>query len=98
MSIQPKDSSGGTGETRESLVYKLADDMLSKLPPDYIPHEASYMCVGVWICVDVSIVMSTLGYSPWYIKIDLSQNMDPSTLLERSYKELLNALFSFEIR
>ena len=39
MSIQPKDSSGGTGETRESLVYKIADDMLSKLPPDYNPHE-----------------------------------------------------------
>ncbi len=43
MSIQPKDSSGGTGETRESFVYKLADDMLSKLPPDYIPHEVRRM-------------------------------------------------------
>lgn len=39
MSIQPKDSSGGTGETRESIVYRIADDMLNKLPPDYIPHE-----------------------------------------------------------
>ena len=39
MSIQPKDSSGGTGETRESTVYQIADDMLNKLPPDYIPHE-----------------------------------------------------------
>ena len=39
MSIQPKDSSGGTGETRESFVYKISDDMLTKLPPDYNPHE-----------------------------------------------------------
>ncbi|CAG2246085.1 DNAH [Mytilus edulis] len=39
MSIQPKDSGGGSGETRESVVYRLAGDMLSKLPPDYIPHE-----------------------------------------------------------
>ena len=39
MTIQPKDSSGGTGETRESIVYKIAQDMLDKLPPDYIPHE-----------------------------------------------------------
>ena len=39
MTIQPKDSSGGTGETRESIVYKIARDMLDKLPPDYIPHE-----------------------------------------------------------
>ena len=39
MSIQPKDSSGGTGETREAMVYRIANDMLEKLPPDYNPHE-----------------------------------------------------------
>lgn len=39
MNIQPKDSSGGGGETREAVVFRLADDMLGKLPPDYIPHE-----------------------------------------------------------
>lgn len=39
LSIQPKDSSGGTGETRESAVYRLCDDMLGKLPSDYIPYE-----------------------------------------------------------
>ena len=39
LSIQPKDSSGGTGETRETTIYRLADDMLDKLPSDYIPFE-----------------------------------------------------------
>ncbi|XP_019624088.1 PREDICTED: dynein heavy chain 8, axonemal-like [Branchiostoma belcheri] len=39
MSIQPKDSGGGAGETRESVVYRLAEDMLEKVPPDYVPHE-----------------------------------------------------------
>ena len=39
----------------------------------------------------------SMGYSLWYIKIDPSQNQDLSTLLERPYKELLNACFSFEI-
>lgn len=39
LNIQPKESSGGTGETREAVVYRIAQDMLDKLPPDYIPHE-----------------------------------------------------------
>ncbi|KAG8442619.1 hypothetical protein GDO86_011415 [Hymenochirus boettgeri] len=39
LSIQPKDSSGGAGETREAIVARLADDMLEKLPADYIPFE-----------------------------------------------------------
>ncbi|XP_053253117.1 dynein axonemal heavy chain 5 isoform X2 [Podarcis raffonei] len=39
LSIQPKDSSSGGGETREAVVARLADDMVEKLPPDYIPFE-----------------------------------------------------------
>ncbi|XP_074550150.1 dynein axonemal heavy chain 5 [Halichoeres trimaculatus] len=39
ISIQPKDSGGGGGETREASVQRLACEMLEKLPPDYIPHE-----------------------------------------------------------
>ncbi|XP_028852845.1 dynein heavy chain 5, axonemal [Denticeps clupeoides] len=39
ISIQPKDSSSGGGETRESTVMRLANEMLEKLPADYVPHE-----------------------------------------------------------
>lgn len=42
MNIQPKDSSGGGGETRESRVFHIAADMLDKLPDDYSPHEVGY--------------------------------------------------------
>ncbi|XP_068612434.1 dynein axonemal heavy chain 5 [Brachionichthys hirsutus] len=39
LSIQPKDSASGGGETREAVVYRLADDILEKLPIDYAPFE-----------------------------------------------------------
>ncbi|XP_029959357.1 dynein heavy chain 8, axonemal-like [Salarias fasciatus] len=39
--IQPKESGGGSGETRESAVYSMAEDMLRKLPRDYVPHKVT---------------------------------------------------------
>lgn len=39
LGVQPKQSGAGGGETRESVVFRLADDMLSKLPPNYVFFE-----------------------------------------------------------
>ncbi|XP_013776527.1 dynein heavy chain 5, axonemal-like [Limulus polyphemus] len=39
LSVQPKDTSSQGGETREAVVYRMANDMLNKLPPDYVPYE-----------------------------------------------------------
>lgn len=51
LGIQPKDSSGGGDETREAVVARLADDMLEKLPPDYVPFEVSDCgLVDHWMC------------------------------------------------
>lgn len=39
LNVQPKEGGGGGGETRESIVYQLAEDMLRKLPPNYVAFE-----------------------------------------------------------
>ena len=41
LNIQPKESGGGGGESREQVVYRQAQEFLDKLPPDYVPHEVS---------------------------------------------------------
>ncbi len=56
INIQPKDSGGGAGETREASVQRLANEMLEKLPPDYVPHEVS----GVFVCEMLKDVNFTL--------------------------------------
>ncbi|CAB3256562.1 unnamed protein product [Arctia plantaginis] len=39
LSIQPKESAGGGGETREASVYRQTKEMLEKVPPNFDPHE-----------------------------------------------------------
>lgn len=64
VNIQPKDSGSGGGETRESVVYRLSDDMLDKLPQNYIAHE---------VCVDkLDGLLETakfIGYSIGYADV-----------------------------
>lgn len=39
LAIQPKESGGGGGESREAAVTRQSSDMLSKLPSNYDPFE-----------------------------------------------------------
>ncbi|EDQ85634.1 uncharacterized protein MONBRDRAFT_38754 [Monosiga brevicollis MX1] len=39
VDIQPKESSGGGGETREDVVTRLCNEFLEKLPASFVPHE-----------------------------------------------------------
>ncbi|GCB78058.1 hypothetical protein scyTo_0021164, partial [Scyliorhinus torazame] len=55
--IQPKESSGGAGETRESSVFKLSDAMLKKLPPDYLAHEVKARLIKMGIFNSINIFL-----------------------------------------
>lgn len=47
LNVQPKEGGSQGGESRENIVYKLADDMLQKLPKQY----SSFEVLTVPICV-----------------------------------------------
>ncbi|GCB61604.1 hypothetical protein scyTo_0004125, partial [Scyliorhinus torazame] len=55
--IQPKESSGGGGETREATVFKQAGAMLRKLPPDYVAHEVKARLIKMGILNSINIFL-----------------------------------------
>ncbi|XP_055492119.1 LOW QUALITY PROTEIN: dynein axonemal heavy chain 8-like [Leucoraja erinacea] len=55
--IQPKESGGGGGETREATVYKLAESMLRKLPKNYVAHEVKAQLIKMGILNSINIFL-----------------------------------------
>jgi hypothetical protein len=46
IDIQPKDSGGGGGESREAVVTRMCDDMLKKMPEDFNQFKAGRFSWG----------------------------------------------------
>jgi len=61
LSIQPKDSGGG-GETREEVVYKLAEEFLGKLPRNYVDFEVdSTTPTAYWVHPEIFLKFYAQG-------------------------------------
>ncbi|XP_077580363.1 dynein axonemal heavy chain 8-like [Stigmatopora nigra] len=102
--IQPKESGGGSGATRESIVYAMAEDMLDKLPRDYIPHEvrASLKKMGplnpmnIFLRQEVdrmqriiSVVRSTL--------LDLKLAIEGTIIMSETLRDALDNIFDARV-
>lgn len=57
LSVQPKEGGGGGGETRESIVYQLAEDMLRKLPAQYNAYEVRENLTRMGILLPMNIFL-----------------------------------------
>ncbi|XP_028288430.1 dynein heavy chain 5, axonemal [Parambassis ranga] len=104
ISIQPKDSGGGGGETREASVQKLANEMLEKLPPDYVPQKVKDQLLkmgplqpmNIFLRQEVdrmqrviSIVRSTLT--------DLKLAIDGTIIMSEDLRDALDCMFDARI-
>uniref|UniRef100_H2ZRC8 AAA+ ATPase domain-containing protein n=1 Tax=Ciona savignyi TaxID=51511 RepID=H2ZRC8_CIOSA len=104
VSIQPKESSGGAGETRESVVFKMADEMLEKLPANFLPHEVkarlqkmgSIQPMNIFLRQEldrmqrvISVVRTTL--------IDLKLAIDGTIIMSENLRDALDQMFDARI-
>ncbi|KAL1518053.1 hypothetical protein ABEB36_001736 [Hypothenemus hampei] len=104
LSVQPKEGGAGGGETRESVVYCLAEDMLSKLPNLYNSFEVKEALTRMGALLPMNIflrqeidriqkvikeVKSTLS--------DLKLAIEGTIVMSQGLRESLDAMYDARI-
>lgn len=101
MSIQPKEARGSAGETRESVIYRLASEILDKLPADYVSHEVKERLsklepMNIFLRQEIdrfqrvlSIVRRTL--------IDLKLAIDGTIVMNEELRDALDRMYDAKI-
>ena len=104
LSIQPKESGGGTGETRESVVYRIAQDMLDKLPPDYVPHEVKarlikmdpHASLNIFLRQEIDRMQKVIGLVRRTL-IDLKLAIDGTIIMNENLRNALDCIYDAKI-
>ncbi|KAI8118220.1 axonemal, Dynein heavy chain 5 [Lucilia cuprina] len=104
LSVQPKEGGGGGGETRESIVYQLADDMLRKLPPQYNAYEVRENLIRMGILLPMNIFlrqeidrMQKVIKRVYNCLCDLKLAIDGTIVMSPALKESLDAMYDARI-
>ncbi|XP_070784429.1 dynein axonemal heavy chain 5 [Enoplosus armatus] len=104
INIQPKDSGGGGGETREASVQRLASEMLEKLPPDYVPHEVKgqlqkmgpFQPMNIFLRQEVDRMQRVIS-SVRSTLTDLKLAIDGTIIMSEDLRDALDCMFDARI-
>ena len=104
LSIQPKDSGGGGGETRESVVYSMSTDMLEKLPPDYVPYEVKERLqkmgilqpMNIFLRQEIDRMQKVIGLVRSTLT-DLKLAIDGTIIMSENLRDALDCMFDAHI-
>lgn len=104
VAIQPKDSNAGSGETREDVVKRIANDLLSKIPEDFdknrvkscIQKQGGPKPLNIFLGQEIdrmqnvlSLVRSTLS--------DLKLAIDGTIIMNQAMSQALDALYDARV-
>ncbi|KAJ8010647.1 hypothetical protein DPEC_G00077260 [Dallia pectoralis] len=104
INIQPKDSGGGGGETREATVLKLANEMLDKLPPDYVPHEVKahlqkmglFQPMNIFLRQEIDRMQRIIGCVRSTLT-DLKLAIDGTIIMSEDLRDALDSMYDARI-
>uniref|UniRef100_A0A4W3JGF5 Dynein axonemal heavy chain 8 n=1 Tax=Callorhinchus milii TaxID=7868 RepID=A0A4W3JGF5_CALMI len=102
--IQPKESGGGGGETRETTVYRLADDMLRKLPKNYVAHEvkSQLMKMGILNSMNIFLRQEIDRMQKVITRVrsslsDLKLAIDGTIIMSENLRDLLDNMYDARV-
>ncbi|KAK5935878.1 hypothetical protein CgunFtcFv8_021195 [Champsocephalus gunnari] len=104
ISIQPKDSGSGAGETREASVQRLAAEMLEKLPPDYVQHEVKGQLkkmgplqpMNIFLRQEVERMQRVIGLVRSMLT-DLKLAIDGTIIMSEDLRDALDCMFDARV-
>jgi dynein heavy chain len=104
MSIQPKDSNTGSGETREDVVKRIANDLLSKLPDDFeknrtkacIQKQGGPKPLNIFLGQEVDRMQAVIGLVRSTLN-DLKLAIDGTIIMAAQLQNALDALYDARV-
>ena len=103
--VQPKESSGTkSGDTREAVVNKIAEDMLRKLPRDYAPQEVKEAIIklggllpmNIFLRQEIDRIQKILNLVRGTLK-DLQMAIEGTVVMSDELKEIMDNMFDARV-
>ncbi|XP_039763737.1 dynein heavy chain 5, axonemal [Pararge aegeria] len=104
LSVQPKEGGSQGGETRESIVYRLAEDMLEKLPKQYISFEVrdalhkmgAFLPMNIFLRQEIDRIQRVIK-TVFTTLCDLKLAIDGTIVMSQGLRESLDAMYDARI-
>ncbi|KAJ9592733.1 hypothetical protein L9F63_015613, partial [Diploptera punctata] len=104
LNVQPKEGGGGGGETRENIVYRLAEDMLEKLPKQYtalsvaqnINRMGALLPMNIFLRQEVDRIQRVIK-SVYSTLCDLKLAIDGTIVMSQGLRDSLDAMYDARI-
>ncbi|KAL5262750.1 hypothetical protein ACHWQZ_G008223 [Mnemiopsis leidyi] len=104
INIQPKDAGAGGGETREELVYRLSEEMLEKVPENFVSHEVRarlmkygvFQPMNIFLRQEIDRIQRVITIVKQTLK-DLKLAIDGTIIMSDALKDALDNIFDARV-